>query len=122
MGYFNEQSMLQPTSGFFGSRPVNGNIFSETGPSGGFFNDPANFSPAYETFVNNFAGSTGRFGDYLRQRSFKTQNQYGAAQANNPDLKFTDYIQGKQGDLQREYAGLTPQQTGATGQRGLRWL
>lgn len=124
MGYFNDQAMTTP--GMYGSQAVNPSVLNDAGGLGsGFFSMPEGQQAGYNQFVDNFAGGgqSSHFGNFLRNRFGRTQQEYVAQQAQQPDLKFTDYLQNNQGNLQNEYAGMNPQDRGGQqGQRGLRWL
>lgn len=125
MAYFNDQAMTTPN--FYGSNAVDPSIFNTGGVGKGFFDSQAGFQPGYEAFSRNFAGSTNsKFYNFLQQRFFQNQNQYTAQQAQNPDLKFTDWLQNNQGNMQNQYANQNQLDRAggfdSQAQKGLRWL
>ena len=118
------------TGGFFGTMPVGPGTFQSNPLFGGnssFYDTANNGAYGYEQFVNQATGQNGqstggRFGNWLRSRFGTVSNQYGAAQAKDPTLSFSQYLTNNQGNLQDQYQNQNPYDKGEQGQRGLRWL
>lgn len=79
-----------------------------------------------EQFLNGATGNNSlngnKFASYVRNNYGNLWNQYGAAQGQDPSLKWSDYLNQNQGNLQQQYANQNPYDKGEQGQKKLQWL
>lgn len=113
-----------------GAAPVNRNAFQANDLFGGgstYYDTAGGGQAGYERLVSGMTGqngadSGGRFGNWLRSRFNTVNNQYGAAQGQDPSLKWTDYLTNQQNNLQQQYIGQNPYDKGEQGTRAVKWL
>lgn len=126
----NQYNPMQMGQGPGGMAPVGRDSFQTNPLFGGnsaYYDTANNGQIGYEQFVNKATGqggndSGGRFGNWLRSRFNTVNNQYGAAQGQDPSLKFTDFLTNSQDKLQQQYLGQNAYDKGEQGQKQMKWL
>ena len=116
------------TGGFAGTQPVNRGAFQSSPVFGGgsaYYDTAGDGQVGYERFVQGMTGDSsmnGKFANWLRNRFNTVYNQYGAAQGQDPSLKWSDFLVNSQDKLQSDYLGQNQYDKGEQGQKQLKWL
>jgi len=85
--------------------------FAQTPLGGQYLED--NHDAAFTRYLANMGyNPTTNQGDFARQQFGKVDDAFKAAQATNPFLKFTDYLNGVNGQIQNQWNSMTYQQRG----------
>ena len=126
----NQYSPFSGVSGMnMGFMPVQPGAFQATPLFGGgsaYYDTAGDGKIGLEQFIGNATGghslNGNKFGNYLRNNYGNLWNEYGAAQGQNPSLKWSDFLTQNQQGLKDQYMNQNPYDKGEQGQRQLKWL
>jgi hypothetical protein len=113
--------------GFSGPLPK-GTFNSPFSPGGGsdyYDSSGTNGNVGLEQYIGATQGgnsNNSNFANWLRSHNSQLYTQYGAANGQDPSLKWTDWLSNHSGDLQGQYQAQNPYQKNEQGQKKLQWL